>query len=359
MASSPPAPYSANLPNTKKRPSISSSISQPATNKRPKLHPLRQTSFPANGDPHNYGPAAVSARSETGSVVNSTFSSVSATKPAPRGRGRPRKSLQVTDDDAQAVRDGVGTTSGRNAQAKSVVSAVRSGVGGNADEDIEEEEEEEMQGHEGDDRDADEFKQEEERRNILVNQLSQAQSNRYQAYRLSKLKPAVVRRIVNQTVSQSVASSQIDAVQFFSKAFAIEIIERARDVQAEWAKAADVTIAAQKEEHKHKLRDKEKALEDSEQAAQKQDPPTTILEQGKRAMEQEVRKLKDASEKYIANKHKGGLLPDHLREALRRYKADGDGNGFGFDGLSHPLLGVQGANSWRVGDGSSGQRLFR
>lgn len=359
MASSPPAPFSANLPNPKKRPSISSSISQPATNKRPKLHPLRQTSFPANGDAHNYGPAAVSARSETGSVVNSTFSTSSATKPAPRGRGRPRKSLQVTDDDAQAVRDGLGTAGGRNTQAKSVISAVRSGVGGNADEDIEEEEEEEMQGHEGDDRDADEFKQEEERRNILVNQLSQAQSNRYQAYRLSKLKPAVVRRIVNQTVSQSVASSQIDAVQFFSKAFAIEIIERARDVQTEWAKAGEVTIAAEKKLRKEKLREKEKELEDKVQAAQKQDPPTTIPEQEKRAMEQEIQRLKDASEKYIANKHKGGLLPDHLREALRRYKADGDGNGFGFDGLSHPLLGVQGANSWRIGDGASGQRLFR
>lgn len=359
MASSPPAPNSASLPNPKKRPSISSSISQPVTNKRPKLHPLRQTSFPANGDAHNYGPATASARSETGSVVNSTFSTLSATKPAPRGRGRPRKSLQVTDDDAQAARDGHGMMGGRNTQAKSVISAARSGVGGNAEEEIEEEEEEEMQGHEGDDRDADEFKQEEERRNILVNQLSQAQSNRYQAYRLSKLKPAVVRRIVNQTVSQSVASSQIDAVQFFSKAFAIEIIERARDVQTEWAKAGEASIAAEKEIHRQELHDREKELADKEQAAQRQNPPATIPEQERRVLEQEIRKLKDAAEKYVANKHKGGLLPDHLREALRRYKSDGDGNGFGFDGLSHPLLGVQGANSWRVGDGASGQRLFR
>lgn len=306
-----------------------------------------------------YGPAGMSARSETGSVVNSTFSSISATKPAPRGRGRPRKSLQVTDDDVQAARDGPGTTGGRNAQAKSVISAVRSGVGANADEDLEDEEEEEMQQHEGDDRDADEFKQEEENRNILVNQLSQAQSNRYQAYRLSKLKPAVVRRIVNQTVSQSVASSQIDAVQFFSKAFAIEIIERARDVQTEWAKAREIMIAAEKEGRKQKLRDKEQELEDKKTAAKEQDPPVELPDQDKRTLEQEITRLKTEANKHIPNKHKGGLLPDHLREALRRYKADGDGNGFGFDGLSHPLLGVQGANAWRVGDGASGQRLFR
>lgn len=76
-------------------------------------------------------------------------------------------------------------------------------------------------------------------------------------------------------------------------------------------------------------------------------------------MQLEIKRLKDEAEKYIPNKHKGGLLPDHLREALRRYKADGDGGGFGFDGLSHPLLGVQGAAGWRVGDGASGQRLFR
>lgn len=248
---------------------------------------------------------------------------------------------------------------GKNTQAKSVVSAVRSGAGGNADEDMEEEEEEEMQQHEGDDRDADEFKQEEERRNILVNQLSQAQSNRYQAYRLSKLKPAVVRRIVNQTVSQSVASSQIDAVQFFSKAFAIEIIERAREVQAEWAKARDVSIAADAEELKRKLRDKETDLQVKEKAAKERDPPATVSEAEKRVIEQEIRKLKADADKYVPNKHKGALLPDHLREALRRYKADGDGNGFGFDGLSHPLLGVQGAIAWRMGDGVSGQRLFR
>lgn len=305
-----------------------------------------------------YGPAGMSARSETGSVVNSTFSTISATKPAPRGRGRPRKSLQVTEDDAQAVRDGTGTAGGRNAQVKSVVSAARSGVGANVDEE-EEEEEEEMQEHEGDDRDADEFKQEEENRNILVNQLSQAQSNRYQAYRLSKLKPAVVRRIVNQTVSQSVASSQIDAVQFFSKAFAIEVIERARDVQTEWARAQDVTLMADKEERKQKLHDKEKQFEDKKKAAKEKDPPVEMPDQERRTLEQEIARLKSEADKYIPNKHKGGLLPDHLREALRRYKADGDGNGFGFDGLSHPLLGVQGANAWRVGDGSSGQRLFR
>ena len=49
----------------------------------------------------------------------------------------------------------------------------------------------------------------------------------------------------------------------------------------------------------------------------------------------------------------GPLLPDHLREAFRRYKRDGEAGGTGLEGLSLPL-GVKGAGTARVG----GRRLF-
>jgi len=49
----------------------------------------------------------------------------------------------------------------------------------------------------------------------------------------------------------------------------------------------------------------------------------------------------------------GPLLPDHFREALRRYKRDGEGGGTGFAWLSLGL-GVKGAGSARGG----GRRLF-
>lgn len=50
----------------------------------------------------------------------------------------------------------------------------------------------------------------------------------------------------------------------------------------------------------------------------------------------------------------GPLLPDHLREALRRYKRDGEGGGAGLAGVSLGL-GVPGSGAARLG----GKRLFR
>lgn len=49
----------------------------------------------------------------------------------------------------------------------------------------------------------------------------------------------------------------------------------------------------------------------------------------------------------------GPLLPDHLREALRRYKRDGEGDGTGMGGLSLGL-GLPGKAAARGG----GRRLF-
>lgn len=50
----------------------------------------------------------------------------------------------------------------------------------------------------------------------------------------------------------------------------------------------------------------------------------------------------------------GPLLPDHFREALRRYKRDGEGGGTGMAGVSFGL-GVQGTGAARLG----GKKLFR
>lgn len=50
----------------------------------------------------------------------------------------------------------------------------------------------------------------------------------------------------------------------------------------------------------------------------------------------------------------GPLLPDHFREALRRYKRDGEGGGTGLAGVSVGL-GIPGTGSARLG----GKRLFR
>lgn len=53
-------------------------------------------------------------------------------------------------------------------------------------------------------------------------------------------------------------------------------------------------------------------------------------------------------------KELGPLLPDHFREALRRYKLNGDGGGTGLQGVSVGL-GLPGTGSARL----RGKRLFR
>jgi len=57
----------------------------------------------------------------------------------------------------------------------------------------------------------------------------------------------------------------------------------------------------------------------------------------------------------VHERDRGPLTPDHLREALRRYKKDREGGGAGFMGMS--LMGTQGKE--RVAGRVGGKRLFR
>jgi transcription initiation factor TFIID subunit 11 len=57
-------------------------------------------------------------------------------------------------------------------------------------------------------------------------------------------------------------------------------------------------------------------------------------------------------EERLKEEDKGPLTPDHLREALRRYKRDQEGGAAGFAGLS--LEGVE-----RTLARTGGRRLFR
>lgn len=331
-------------------------MSGPAS-KRPKLHPLRQTSFPVSAET---AAAYASARSETGSIANSTLS-VLSNKGQPRGRGRPRKSLQITEDDIANARDGRSQTN-KNATAKSVIST-RSGPGAdNADDEEDNEEEETAYIFDVDAAEDDEESRHAERKQKFEQSLSLSQAEKYNIYRGSKLKESVVRRIINQTVSQSVGKTQVEAVQWYTKAFAVEVIERAREVQLEWAKAYQSIIDEEKGRRREKLSKKRKELEQAKQ--DQAESGTNGVDVGSKSgviftLDKQVTDLERELKEHIPNKHKGGLLPDHLREALRRYKADGEGGGMGFDGLSHPLLGVHGAVAWTVGDGGTGRRLFR
>ncbi|KIW12079.1 hypothetical protein PV08_09353 [Exophiala spinifera] len=373
MASSPPAPFPTSLPNPKKRPSMSSQASgQGGSSKRPKLHPLRQTSFPAQDARLNS--AVTSARSETGSIANSAISGVSGKVPG-RGRGRPRKSAQLNADEVrsshQPPADSASQVEGGSARsAGRGTKSVASGAGGGADADAEEEDEVEIDGmlenmDEQERRQAEEEEiRQEQRRERLADTLDPDQYSRYNQWRALSLNNATVKRLVNSIVSQSVTSAPLQAVRIYGKWFVGEIVERAREVQEEYAKAYDVTRQAEKERRQKELEtleEKQKEKQAQIQANNNAGPGggRATPDMQSRMLTRDIERLRREIKEYIPNPHRGGLLPDHLREALRRYKADGEGGGVGFQGMSHGLLGVPGSVAWRVGDGASGRRLFR
>lgn len=332
---------------------MSSQASGQGRDKRPKIHPLRQTSFPAEP---LYGSAARSARSETGSVSNSLLSGVSS-KVAPRGRGRPRKSAQLNDADVRSATAG-GADKDNASQAdgygrggtrgKSVISA-RSGAV-----DAEEDDEGDIDGmlenmDEQERRQAEEEEtKQEQRRERLADTLDMDQYSRYNQWRALSLNNSTIKRLVNSIVSQSVTTAPLQAVRIYGKWFVGEIVERAREVQVDFAKAYDETRLAERAS-------REKELEVLEE---KQKQGTTTDAQS-RLIVKDIEQLKKDVKAYLPNPHRGGLLPEHLREALRRYKADGEGGGVGFQSMSHGLLGVPGTTAWRIDGGNSGRRLLR
>jgi transcription initiation factor TFIID subunit 11 len=226
-------------------------------------------------------------------------------------------------------------------------------------------------------------------------------------FKRAKLRKETLRRIVNHALSQSVPASAITTINGFTKLFVGEIIEKARTVQAEWAEAYDqAALAAFKAE--------EAALEAkalAESTPQKRPDTISIAENGIKGESSNGAGTPDTASvhphfsstssltsnyrqgsqtalpplqsplqapsvindpndipqgsvhrssrefKPPPNPHCGQLLPSHLREALRRYKRNGEGGGVGASTLSQQHFSVKGSFTWSIGPG--GQRLFR
>lgn len=243
-----------------------------------------------------------------------TMSIVSGSGPGPkRKKGRKSKGGKGNDD----------TASVNGKKAKSTVSADGAGGAGRKRRasTAAEEEEEEDGGEEMalnvDAASKEEKAKEERRRQVLVRAFEKngEQFSRYEAWRSSKLGDATVRRIVNQTLSQSVPPNVILAIKSAAKIFAGEIIEGARKVQTEW-----VEVAA--------------------------DPGQLSLPSPPAEDSTPVEK----------EKRRGPLLPDHLREAFRRHMLEGDGGLVGELGLwqRQNVSGVE-----RFGTKIGGKRLFK
>ncbi|KAG5305225.1 transcription factor TFIID complex subunit Taf11 [Histoplasma capsulatum G186AR] len=319
-----------------------------------------------------------------------------------------------------------------------------------------------------------------ERKNlaILIDAFTPAQSSRYDFFKRAKLNKSMVRKIVNQTLSQSVPPNVITTISGYTKVFVGELVEKARTVQEEWAEAADRVAYAEyeaslaREEEEEEVRAKADAeattatsTQSTQQTATVTDPssdtqaPARTVELSSSTTETALRSITKTEPKengMVAvkekpqaandiktndsilpqttsatttttttttavplsstqtqiqqnsrtqpgtdenvhtpinsqsfattvpnststspgsaftikskkprrpfepppNPHRGQLLPAHLREALRRYKRDGEGGGVGFGALSMGSTGVKGSFSCGV-RGVGGRRLFR
>lgn len=187
--------------------------------------------------------------------------------------------------------------------------------------------------------------------------LTDAQAERYATYRRIRLKRETVRKLVNQTLSQSVPQPVIVAVTSYSKSFIGELIDRALTVRDEWA--AVRTHLPNPNLHPAILT--QTLQRPSAHIKDERNRPTKMDIEGAGwhvsqvdASEPIWKEIdKDASlQERIKESNKGAITPAHLREALRRYKRDRDGGGAGLAGMS--LEGVE-----RTMGRTGGKRLFR
>ncbi|KAL1974735.1 hypothetical protein VTN31DRAFT_4939 [Thermomyces dupontii] len=392
MSSPPPIPGPSGV-NPLKRASISSTASG-SSSKRPRMHPLRQTSFPTGGGGGSSGgDQASDAGSVTGSMAGSLGGVSAATGEGVFGKKRGRKKKKVDGEDAASTRGG-DALDGRSTRVGSADPDVGGAGGGEeADEDEDLEEENELFG--GDEGPTD-MEAEKKDMAILIDAFNPDQANRYALFKRTKLKKETLRRIVNHALSQSVPASVVTTINGFTKVFAGEIIEKARTVQQEWAEAFDLAAYAawqreQAEAKERKARAASSAAEGKTETSEEAAPspstgapppsagagasgvgvnlppgfspaPDSATHRSPYAMTPTNENKPSGNEpeptfKPPPNPHRGQLLPDHLREALRRYKRDCEGGGVGMSGLSLQTLGVRGAFTWGVGTG--GRRLFR
>ncbi|KAF2858590.1 hypothetical protein K470DRAFT_236172 [Piedraia hortae CBS 480.64] len=172
---------------------------------------------------------------------------------------------------------------------------------------------------------------------------------RYTSYGQAKLNKNDLRRLVNQVLGQSVPGSVVMAMTSFTKAFAAQIIEDAKTVQLERLAVEPKRADGSENPAYNRLKRASERWEE----AHADEPGTKKQKRSDEAGEEDA-PIKDLS-KDIEEQHCGPLLPDHLREALRRYKkrCGGPGGGtVGFTGLS--LGGKQ-----NTAPRTRGRRIFR
>ncbi|KAK4160591.1 transcription initiation factor TFIID-like protein [Cladorrhinum sp. PSN259] len=288
-------------------------------------HPLRQTSFPPDEPMTPFGARSPSVDFDNMSLVSG--SQVSAAAPFRKKRGRKSKAEKAREQTPSVV-------GGRATAAGSIISeAGRGGTKSAAG------------GAGADEGDADdegptevaataaaltkEQKEEEHRlRSMLIGAFSDDQFDRFENWRAANLSKAVVRRLVNATISQSVAENVVIGMRAVAKVFIGDIIESARRVQGEWIERT------------------------GENQTELPTPPATA------APSPDINAAPGDGETATteADDRRGPLRPEHLREALRRYKRGVEGGGVGMQLIWHQQQqnGVE-----RFPTRTGGRRIFR
>ncbi|KAK1762200.1 hTAFII28-like protein conserved region-domain-containing protein [Phialemonium atrogriseum] len=294
-------------------------------------HPLRQTSFPP--DESSYPGTPYGARSpsiDSASLVSGSQAAAAASAgPVKKKRGRKSKA-----DKAREQTPALTTVSGASDVGKGAKSA-RGGAGA-------EEEEEDREVVEvaatGQERTAEQKAEEHRLRGMLINAFTPEQFDRYENWRAAGLSKNAVKRLVNATVSQSVTEPVIIGVRSVAKVFIGDIIEGARRVQAEWAA---------------KLGEKQTDLPTPEPSRRNSPGANgTEMAGGDKLGDKPEDKLTEEKSEI----RYGPLRPDHLREAMRRYRLSMEGGSVGM----HGLWNLQQHNGVeRFGIRTRGRRLFK
>lgn len=337
MASPPHVPQ-LNIP--RKRGSISSATGAQAKKRKPSQ--LRNAFSPdteAVGSPRQYSRSPSVDSVATGSVANGAG-----------GRKRKRK-----DGDTQSV-----TGSMRGGKARSAITGIEGEGADGAEGKEDEEEEDEGQDDEldalleGEGATEESKKQEKEHERLLVEAMNETQEQRYETYRRIRLKRETLRKLVNQTLSQSVPPNIIIAVTSYSKAFLGELIDRALTVRDEWAAVRTHVPNINLPPNLLRLGFNNPSGHRAGTMPTSQEIQSSGLYYNQvrgETLLKEVEKDTPLAER-LNEMDKGPLTPAHLREALRRYKRDREGGGAGVAGMS--LEGVE-----RTMGRTGGRRLFR
>ncbi|KAI4192951.1 MAG: hypothetical protein LQ346_004066 [Caloplaca aetnensis] len=236
-AQSPPYPSSASLPNPKKRPSLSVTSHPPAAKRRKPTnasqastpatsHPLRQTSFPPQGSAVDIGERSPSVESDVTGMTGLTGHQSTMTsgnqqrKPKKRGRKKKTEEGSVVNGGKLAAADAASAAGNQAEEAE--------------DDEDDAEENDVVMG----DQEKQQRAKEKADLGFLIDHFNADQLRRYEYMRRNKFKKENVRRIVNQTLSQSVPPSVVIGIGGYTKLLVGLLIERARDVQQQRAAVA-------------------------------------------------------------------------------------------------------------------------